>query len=1141
MAKVRSGSYDSSMNANIVPVLGIHTLHTPGGAKEIAIDRGEICWPRDLLPQALPVVARVLTFGYDAGRFGVNTNLDIEDAALQLINELERVRSTSEERKRPFVAIAHSLGGIVLKKALIMSNNKISLRHILGSLAGIIFLATPHRGSALADVADKILRLNLVIGAPQKFIKSLRQNSQELASIADNFRQIADQRSLPITSFYELLPTRGRLICFSDIVVYKESALLSIQSENALGVALNHHEICKYRDANDSVFRDLVSRVRTFIERGPIQSRARVFLPWDTTQHFTGRRDCLQQIHESFCGTGRRIVALYGDGGMGKTEVSLKYARENEHHYDYVFFVDSASVQSLEADFINLHDKVGLSSEKGREFEEMKQFLLRERHWLLVLDNDDDWVALDQLRFPETSNGHILITCRGREHTSGPRISRAVRMRALEWRDAKDLLFSRAGIDLKERAQWDLTAKSIVKFMGCQPLAVDSAAAYILCSETNIDEYLGILRNKQLPQRILSYRPKASRYQISVESILNITLNEIKNNPCAYKLLTLLVWLDRSKTTVSFLKRAVSPQPYWGSDGMPSTRDPRDSYVPEDIIELIDGPDFDIALKELKLYALVASDEKFEEESTATKDLIVLHPITYSYVREAMTADQMVQSALCALSLVVHAHPVMQAGLDQSKYSSQEIIPQIFQCHINCKQLEERNLEYTQAIRNTQRNGKPSFAERTAEMLFETIRGYGEGHDKMDDMLLDWLKNLLEGSMSIGLQARLWCTRLPLEFYSCGKLIEGCEAADNFVQSVESRVQSQELTKRENAHLGFLRHLSVEYRVREPGLSNEEVWRRRAAYIEAWQPLDRDDPSELEKYAMGTGVRMRGKLAKDFGLFKEAYYFLKLFIEQHATRGSREEGWAISDFGQAVLEIEDAEDGSEILLDLITKGTNFGERLSHPSGATLCEIVSFLCSRAIENRMFERGHLTQQDRENVRESDTMFLEINHAVNLLRQGRNHPERYENAKRELLGLKKRFEQTRANGALWYDDQTREFSVILYLAQIAHLRHEWDEAQSRWKEAIDYGRTVMKKWEEDHFYIDVATYSLADVQLSAGGEPNLIIPKVQETIRRVDGERVTWMLGVGTFWLDHVKRSMEPKLRAEEMRLDREKEQM
>ncbi|KAF3491046.1 uncharacterized protein GIQ15_00563 [Arthroderma uncinatum] len=1110
MESSRTNSYGPAAKAGKEnPLLGIFPLHEPDEAENVAADillvhgltghpintwsHGDICWPRDLLPQALKVSARVLSFGYDAGRYG-DANLDIEDAALQLISELERVRP-AKERTRPLIVVAYSLGGIVLKKVLITCNNKPSLRHILAALSGIVFLAAPHRGSALADVASRLVN-QLNLGLPQKFISTLRKNSLELESIASDFRQIADQRSLPISSFYELLPVKGRLICFSDVVVYKESALLNIPS--------------------------------------PIQSEAHVFLPWDVTPHFTGRRDYLQQIHETFSGSeGRKIIVLHGNGGMGKTEVALKYARENEHRYDHVFFVNSTNIQSLESDFIDLHGKLGFPPGSARAVEDIKQFLRLERWWLMILDNDNDWLALNQFGFPETGHGHIIITCRGREQISDPRITKALSMNALQKKDAKDLLFSRAGIDVKDRLKWEAKAKNVIKSMGCQPLAVDSAAAYILCNNITIDEYLNALKGRKISRRLLSYRPKASKYQTSVESILQITLDEVKKSPDAYKLLKLLVWLDRTKTTTSFLKRAVSPQPRWGSDGQVEMRGPRSSYVSADLIDLIKGPGFDLALKELKSYSLIANDEIFEDDKSSNgKDAIVLHPLTYSYIREALTPDEMIENAIHALSLVVHAYPVVQAGLGGS--SSRKMFPQVYQCSLNREYLADEDINFIEAIREVKAKGESelSFAESTAEMFLEAIRGYGEGSGELDGTLMNWLKALLEPSKRPGLQARLWCTRLPLEFYSHGKFTEGCEAAAEFLQKIDSDPHS-EITKNDNAQVGFLRNLSIEYLVREEKLSDREVWEKRAEYIEAWKPLDRYNPSDLERYAQGMGVRMRGKLAKDFGQFKDSYYSLKLFIEDYAKRGSREEGWAIGDFVQVVLELEGSEEKCDALLDLTTNGIRCGgEQPTLQPNARPCEIVSYVCSQAIESRMFTRGSLSQQDRENVRENDTMFLEINEAVSILCEGRIRTERYAEAERKLLGLKGRFEKMSTTGTLWHDDQIRHFSVLAYLAQISHLQQNWERAQSRWMETISYGQSSVKEWKGDHYYVDVAKYSLADVQLKAGGEQDVILSTLDETIHRLDAEKTRWMLGLGTFWLDYVRKSVVLNMKNDEI---------
>jgi hypothetical protein len=58
---------------------------------------GLVCWPQQLLPQLEFQTGsmRILTFGYAAGQHGTEVDLDIEDAAWQLIHELEDIRSTA--------------------------------------------------------------------------------------------------------------------------------------------------------------------------------------------------------------------------------------------------------------------------------------------------------------------------------------------------------------------------------------------------------------------------------------------------------------------------------------------------------------------------------------------------------------------------------------------------------------------------------------------------------------------------------------------------------------------------------------------------------------------------------------------------------------------------------------------------------------------------------------------------------------------------------------------------------------------------------------------------------------------------------------------------------------------------------------
>lgn len=78
-------------------------------------------WLEDFLPDALPK-ARVMTFGYDSGLAFSKSRSGVANFARDLLNRLRVARNSPEARDRPLIFVAHSLGGIVVKKVSIMGN-----------------------------------------------------------------------------------------------------------------------------------------------------------------------------------------------------------------------------------------------------------------------------------------------------------------------------------------------------------------------------------------------------------------------------------------------------------------------------------------------------------------------------------------------------------------------------------------------------------------------------------------------------------------------------------------------------------------------------------------------------------------------------------------------------------------------------------------------------------------------------------------------------------------------------------------------------------------------------------------------------------------------------------------------------------
>ena len=136
-----------------------------------------VFWPADLIPQDFPKL-RVLTYGYDSkvtGYYASSTSKNgIFDHGNSLLNALSRERTNLAVR--PIIFVVHSLGGLVVKQALIEARKRMSNNHlhnIYTSACAVIFFGTPHRGSdsaswglmagnlakaAQMDVNDGILR-----------------------------------------------------------------------------------------------------------------------------------------------------------------------------------------------------------------------------------------------------------------------------------------------------------------------------------------------------------------------------------------------------------------------------------------------------------------------------------------------------------------------------------------------------------------------------------------------------------------------------------------------------------------------------------------------------------------------------------------------------------------------------------------------------------------------------------------------------------------------------------------------------------------------------------------------------------------------------------------------------------------------
>ncbi|KAG4427318.1 hypothetical protein IFR05_017199, partial [Cadophora sp. M221] len=186
-------------------------------------------------------------------------------------------------------------------------------------------------------------------------------------------------------------------------------------------------------------------------------------------EHFVARKDELSRIHKALRGDGsRRAVVLQGLGGIGKTQLSIAYAKRHKDDYSAIFWLNIKDEDSVKQSFAQLAKQISRehplaipvsNQETNQNLDEVVESvkawlsLPNNTRWLMIYDNYDtpklsgktDPAAVDIRKFlPESYQGSIIITTRSSE----VRLGQSIQVRKLS--DIRDSLHFLDGHGKKE-------------------------------------------------------------------------------------------------------------------------------------------------------------------------------------------------------------------------------------------------------------------------------------------------------------------------------------------------------------------------------------------------------------------------------------------------------------------------------------------------------------------------------------------------------------------------------------------------------------------------------------------------------------------------------------------------------------------
>ncbi|KAF4985638.1 hypothetical protein FDECE_16421 [Fusarium decemcellulare] len=377
---IREIVQQSRDDLNCVDIIAIHGLN--GHRDKTWIDKTSgINWleHESCLRKDIPH-ARILTFGYNSRTYFSRSTSDVRDFSTELLAAITTCRKTLAEQQRPIVFLCHSLGGLVFKQAVIHAHEyNYYYSTLLDHILGVVFFATPHRGSDLAfwdEIGTKLVQIGTFGHSTNtKLSKDLKVDGSLMKRISDSFSHRG--RKLKITCFYETERMKG-LHCE---VVTRESAILGWPNELAIATSAHHSNICKFSSPSDQRYRNTVSIIHGMIEKKSEEGRLLTsdpMQPQPQQQVTFGRREveCLRELNSDY------------DGHLGQVEDPVSgtcewiLSHEKWHRWDSLrqsallwITADAGCGKSVIAKFLAYHF---LSREETRREKHVCYFFFKE-------------------------------------------------------------------------------------------------------------------------------------------------------------------------------------------------------------------------------------------------------------------------------------------------------------------------------------------------------------------------------------------------------------------------------------------------------------------------------------------------------------------------------------------------------------------------------------------------------------------------------------------------------------------------------------------------------------------------------------------------------------------------------------------
>ncbi|BEL06255.1 hypothetical protein Q0Z83_044460 [Actinoplanes sichuanensis] len=240
--------------------------------------------------------------------------------------------------------------------------------------------------------------------------------------------------------------------------------------------------------------------------------------------NFVGRDDMLSRMRAMLVNSAQTAVllprALYGLGGVGKTQLAIEYVHRHRGDYDLVWWVAAEDPAEIRRSLVELAGQLetpvtGDTLGTIRRVHEALEERRKAEHWLLIFDNIGDPESVRGL-LPSPRHGHVLVTTR--ENTWSDQ-GRAVQVDKFTRSESVALLERHGGLRPAD-------ADTLADRLGDLPISLAQAAAWHTETREPVTEYLRLF-TEELERR---QETDALGYPRHAAAAMSIAFNQLSQS-----------------------------------------------------------------------------------------------------------------------------------------------------------------------------------------------------------------------------------------------------------------------------------------------------------------------------------------------------------------------------------------------------------------------------------------------------------------------------------------------------------------------------------------------------------------------------------------------------------------------------------